>query len=278
MLVISDADRNEDIEYLHAVFSLLKITKLRNLTFEFKKADFKPELQKEKQEFDWIFYLSSTPVSTAFLQEVQKGARLLIDAKQQINTEITDIKVGKAKHDPYLLTPFTVSKVSKPRVNVEQAFLDDLTNKGKAKVLWQNSSLAQNKGHVILEEYLYFSGKILAFYSRFNPQWNELVTQLQFPHMLSSLLLDDSLQNYQYQQQLTNEQIENQLFTDVKVSANSLLLTDQFKNPFINKLLIFLIVLFWSIERVLSEFNSVKQNNIKAKTPNSELSVEIKKS
>lgn len=278
VLVVSDDDRNEDIEYLHAVFSLLKKSKLNDLTFEFKNADFKPNLQGKEHVFDWIFYLSSTPVSAYFLQEVQKGTRLIIDAKHQINTDITNIKVENAKHGSYLLESFTVSRVSEPTVNVEQALLDDLISKDKAKVLWQNISLSQKNEDVILEEYVYFSGKILAFYSRFNPKWNELVTQLQFPHVLLSLLLDESIQSYQQQQQLTTKQIKSRLVTSLNVNPNLLLVTDEFKNPFINKLLIFLIVLFWSIERVLSEVNRVKQSTISDKSPNVAFSPEIEKS
>ena len=278
VLIISDDDRKEDIKYLHAAFSLLKNTKLNNLQFEFKNADFKDILTNKKQMFDWVFHLSSAPVSKFFLQEVKTGTRLIIDAKNSSNPNVANLTVGNSEYGNYLLEAFTVSKVSDSILNIEQTPLNQAISKGNGKALWQSSGLFQQATKIMLEEYPYFSGKIFAFYSRFNPQWNDLVTQLQFPQMLLSLLLDDSLQDYQNQQQLTIKQIKNQLTTNEGERSKPLFITDQFKHPFIDKILIILLVLFWSIERVLSEINRVKQKHVSDSTQNINLSQAVEKS
>ena len=64
------------------------------------------------------------------------------------------------------------------------------------------------------------------------------------------------------QQQLTNDQIESRLVANVKVSSEPLFFSSQFKNLFIDKLLALLLVIFWSIERVLSEIRKVKQSTV----------------
>jgi len=99
--------------------------------------------------------------------------------------------------------------------------------------------------------------------------WNELVSQLQLPQILMSLLLDKSIQHYQEQQQLTNKQIESQLVT--KASLIPLLVIDQFKNLFIDKFLILFLVIFWAIERLLSEGKIVKQRIVSENSSSSEL-------
>jgi len=108
-------------------------------------------------------------------------------------------------------------------------------------------------------------------------RWSELATHLQFPQVLLSLLLDESLQNYQLQQQLTNEQIKSQLVNNAEVSSAPLLFSAQFKNPFIDKLLILLLVIFWAIERVLSEIKKTKQSSVTKSSSDSTTYQKIKR-
>lgn len=180
VLVLSDDDSKASIGYLTAALSILKETKLKNLTFTFQT-----NKAKDTLSFDWILYLSSAPVPVSVIEEVNKGSKLIADVKHSKNIHV------------------------------------------KSTV-----------------------------------QWNKLVTQLQFPQMLMSLFLDESIKTYQMQQQLTNDQIESQLPNNIKISSKILLFSEQFKNPFFDKMLILLLVLFWSIERVLSEIKKVKQSTV----------------
>ena len=91
--------------------------------------------------------------------------------------------------------------------------------------------------------------------------WRELVSKVTFPATLMSLLLDESITDYQLQQQLSDEQISQQLSNDKSIISTPLSYRERsiehdaetFKNDSINQLLILLLAIFWSMERLLSE-------------------------
>lgn len=89
--------------------------------------------------------------------------------------------------------------------------------------------------------------------------WKEQITQLQFPQLLLSLLQKKEIDYYQLQQKLTEEQITSQLPRNKKVNLNTLFKTSQFKSLTFERLLTLLLILFWSVERVLSEIRKTKQ-------------------
>jgi len=116
--------------------------------------------------------------------------------------------------------------------------------------------------------------------------WRDLVGKITFPAILMSLLLDESIDDYQMQQQLSDEQITNQLInepSDITLAdANNKVYhktvqthaaasnTESFANNTINQLLILLLVLFWSLERLLSEkFSKAQASSKLNKTFNS---------
>ena len=76
-----------------------------------------------------------------------------------------------------------------------------------------------------------------------------------------SLLLDESITDYQLQQQLSDEQISQQLSNDKSIISTPLSYRERsiehdaetFKNDSINQLLILLLAIFWSMDRLLSE-------------------------
>jgi hypothetical protein len=67
------------------------------------------------------------------------------------------------------------------------------------------------------------------------------------------LLLDDSIQQYNLQQRLSDKQITSQLTIGKATTLTSSVYAKKLNNESINQLLIILLVFFWSIERVLSE-------------------------
>jgi len=196
IFIINDETTIKETEYVNAALSIIKKTKLKNLTFTFQTYNLhhsdlvttseKNELLNKQLEIpegvDWIFYLSSASMADAVLNDVKAGAKL-----------ITDISHSNDK---------TATRI----VN-----------------------------------------------------WKEEVTQLQFPQMLLSLLLNESMEHYQAQQQITNDQIVSQLSKSIKANSQSFFKVKQFKDPLFEKLLILLLVLFWSIERVISEIRKTKQ-------------------
>lgn len=87
--------------------------------------------------------------------------------------------------------------------------------------------------------------------------WRELITNITFPSVLMSLILDEPIQDYRMQQQLSDEQITSQLTREMPATSASLhykeRYRDKFKNESFTQLWIILLVLFWSLERLLSE-------------------------
>jgi len=87
--------------------------------------------------------------------------------------------------------------------------------------------------------------------------WRELITNITFPSVLMSLILDEPIQDYRMLQQLSDEQITSQLTREMPATSASLhykeRYRDKFKNESITQLWIILLVLFWSLERLLSE-------------------------
>lgn len=178
IIIVDDASR-DDTTYVNAALSIIKNTKLKNLNFIIQN-DINSNQFIKAEHYDWIFYLSSAPISKSIKAAVNQGSKLMAEESHSKNNHIS---------------------------------------------------------HVI--------------------NWKEQSRKISFPQTLMSTLLSDSIDNYQRQQQLTNEQIESQLtrktITQSTNEPTLLLLKAQFKNPFIDKLLILLLIFFWSIERLLSE-------------------------
>ena len=178
IIIVDDASR-DDTTYVNAALSIIKNTKLKNLNFIIQN-DINSNQFIKAEHYDWIFYLSSAPISKSIKAAVSQGSKLMAEERHSKNNHIS---------------------------------------------------------HVI--------------------NWKEQSRKISFPQTLMSTLLSDSIDNYQRQQQLTNEQIESQLtrktITQSTNEPTLLLLKAQFKNPFIDKLLILLLIFFWSIERLLSE-------------------------
>jgi hypothetical protein len=210
VLIIGDENNTKEVKYLKVALSIIKETKLKNLTFIYQSyhdrtsqlsllneesTKLKPVQITESEE--WIFYLSSEPISTSILAKIGKGKKLITDSNHINSSNATQ-------------------------------FIN----------------------------------------------WKEQVTQLQFPQNLLSVILDQSIENYQLQQQLTEEQITSQLAIKEKISSQTNLLNHQFKDSEINRLLIYLLIILWIVERLLSE---VKRTRGIAKINNATYSTNLQK-
>ena len=83
--------------------------------------------------------------------------------------------------------------------------------------------------------------------------WKQQLAKVEFPQVLLSIFLDEFTNNYQLQQRLSKQQIISPLADDNKSISSTLISVKAFKNQHIEKLLILLLILLWSVERVLSE-------------------------
>lgn len=113
-------------------------------------------------------------------------------------------------------------------------------------------------------------GRIFALDDKFNHNWSSLLTQIQFPQMLLSLISSDHINAINNQQQrLYNDQIlASQPLTSEQLKSinrpfESTLYNSNLFNPKVFKYLVFLLVLFWLIERILSELILKRQAKLK---------------
>lgn len=221
VVVISDKNTNEYLPALRAALSIIQATKLEKLTFRFQLSDeLNDELFQDEQGKDDL------PKGNSLEYEPSKGDQLH-------NNNIT------GKYDSILY----LSSAPIP------LFINQEVQKGTSLIADITHAKEPNVTHLV--------------------NWDELVTKITFPSVLMSLLIDEAIKDYQMQQQLSDEQITSQLINENPAIASSLAnkddykeptkehyagnYTKSFKNESITQLLIILLVLFWSLERLLSE-------------------------
>jgi len=285
--IITDADRQQDLIYVRAALNILKSAKLSNLnvvhfddilTYQNIYKDSNTDSSQNKLP-QWIFYLSSSPVPESILAQVKQGTQLIVDAKesdlQQIKGKSSALsttspkqkwQVESAKHNLSFIKGFLYGVPALPRY-------DTLYENFNFQVLWKAITVNNTVEKNLLIEYRSGAGKIIALHSRFNPNWNDLVIQPQFPHFILSLFLSEQLERAMQQQgQLTSSQI-SETISELPVDNNFLNNSEQFvlkeNNQQIgefwfNKVLIILLILFFAIERILSEIKTAKKARITA--------------
>ncbi|MFT5759131.1 MAG: hypothetical protein ACI9LM_003885 [Alteromonadaceae bacterium] len=290
VVVISDDDRKEDVAYINAALNILKSEKLPNLTINyFSDIGVYQSFYEDKIPPQWIFYLSSTDLPESMLAQVILGSQLLVDATKNDannrnvrNSDANNSNDNKsvAKNQRFLLTSETKAwqikntqhnlSIIKGSLYGEPVLSERIkeNNTSNSKVLWKTEVINRNFSKNVLVEYPQGLGKIIAFHSRFNPQWNDLVLQAQFPHFILSLFYSEQIKAAELKQsRLTTEQISasvvNVLNTDGLLSNNSKTIENtqqlgqannlQMNESWLNKILIVLLILFYAIERVLSE-------------------------
>jgi len=285
--IITDADRQQDLIYVRAALNILKSAKLSNLnvvhfddilTYQNIYKDSNTDSSQNKLP-QWIFYLSSSPVPESILAQVKQGTQLIVDAKesdlQQIKGKSSALsttspkqkwQVESAKHNLSFIKGFLYGVPALPRY-------DTLYENFNFQVLWKAITVNNTVEKNLLIEYRSGAGKIIALHSRFNPNWNDLVIQPQFPHFILSLFLSEQLERAMQQQgQLTSSQI-SETISELPVDNNFLNNSEQFvlkeNNQQIgefwfNKVLIILLILFFAIERILSEIKTAKKARISA--------------
>jgi len=281
--VITDADRQQDLIYLRAALNVLKLTRLPNLNIVYfddvltYQNVYTDSIQNKLPQ--WIFYLSSSPVPKNLLAQVKQGAQLIVDAKKSdaqqekensLAFSATSAKqiwqVESTKHNLSLIKGFSYGEPALPSY-------DTMYENFTFQVLWKAIMVNNTVDKKLLVEYIHGAGKIIAFHSRFNPNWNDLVAQPQFSHFILSLFLSEKLESAEQQQgQLTPSQISEtiiELPADNHFSSNSgqFVLKEndqQIRESWFNQILIILLILFFAIERILSEIKSAKKARIAA--------------
>ena len=189
----------------------------------------------------WLFWLSERNIPT------EKKA-LNTFAYQPGNTVNTNTSVIISKN--------SVSGFSEKNALYKRKVMIALT--AKTETLWEDET-----GNPILTATVEDSTSHYQFYSRFNPEWNDLAWSAQFPEMLLSLMSEDQLKNDYAEKTWDRRIIPTQqiLPVSVKSTVNSSAKATP-KQTYLEKYFwLFLIVLF-GLERWVSFIQKTKPANV----------------
>jgi len=275
--IISDDDRKKDLKYIKSALDILKSEKLPNLDINYFDSIAAYQRFTKNTPAQWIIYLSSINLPKSILAQVEGGAQLLLDAakSEAITLRNTGWQVPAMQHNLNTINGFIYGK----------SVLDEnITgiNEAKSKTLWE--AITSNRSLKILLEYQQGLGRIVSFHSRFNPQWNDLVIQPQFPHFILSVLHSEKIKSVALKQgRLTRQQVNTDV---VSVQNNNYLLTNmdksvgnsqqlsqdennQLTESWLNKVLIVLLILLYTVERILSEKKVATKASFRSIPPHS---------
>jgi hypothetical protein len=263
ILVISDANRRDDSQYINAALTVLRERVLTGL--KVTNLDTVDETQiKMDNTPDTIFYLSDKPLSAELTRAVESGARLITDASNQ--RQVVETSVNSQLHIDKFRAPSVVGGFELHQMGMSLT-TSKITTVSSSQIIWRTIS-----GAALLISNPIGQGEIYAFYSRFNPNWSNWVLKSHFPYDLAQLLMNNSVetefsQKLLSQIKLTREQISQQelLSSPANEAQNQHEYVDASQEE--QEILLFLLVLIvvtFCLERILSELTlrqSIADNN-----------------
>lgn len=163
-IIIYSGKNTEDANYLRAAVNAVK---------DFTKYKIKVlvvnDLQRIPAHYNWLFWLSEETISTSFLRN-----------------NVFLYEKGKVSNQHAVIIPNNkVSSFATDDILLYKSIGAGVNNSIFYKTIWENGFSApvlkvQKK-----------NGLIYRFYSRFNPQWNDLVWSNQFPEIIYNLIFPE---------------------------------------------------------------------------------------
>jgi hypothetical protein len=171
VLITHDADRAADAELIISVLSVLKEHRLPGLLWERLESS---RLGEAPLKSDWLIHLGSDALNTTQIEALGWPSVALTDTGGN-STEDTSQFVSL----PFY--PFTNFRVDRFTRHTR----DDPRNPMPANT---NVLLTSSDGSPLLQESQFGQTRLMQFNSRFNPAWNSLTLQPEFPELLLQLL------------------------------------------------------------------------------------------
>ena len=171
LLVIYTSQQQNSVTYLRGAMNALEQQNSITVKVTYTQQDAVSVDSRQLNDADWVAYLSDQPLDDLLMAYVQQGGKLLITAAQ------ADQSGHWSARRPDSEASITISQLGKP------ALPHNIVARLAQNKLWQTLD-----GQDVLKQYYFGQGQILAWHSRFTPKWNSLVTQLDFPMTLNSLL------------------------------------------------------------------------------------------
>jgi len=258
--LVIDEDRKSGSNKLIKALEVIKANKLPNLSISIINDLTALNSGALPQ---WLFYLSSAENESEILRLANFGVNVFIDAQQQevILTDDNQLVNGR-----YLLLPAKIKKLKKINASSSE------------RILWRNEAqqvvLTQQIFHQIKENTVNAksTSQILRFYSRFDSSWSNLAEQPQFVQIIFSLLAQNepsisTISLLQIEQLINLAQQKNQLldrdlpFKNSPSDAFDKAISMPINKTWLSQWLISLLVLFWLLERLVSEFSIVRRGS-----------------
>ena len=224
ILLLSNDTKQPQVDYLRAAFNAINTRSEREIQFDVALLTTFSGWT-ELARYDWVFYLGEVipnPVSLSNLnQYVQNGGQLFLTALEKhkqgtwlviaphtsMRGSIFDIGRNPSTKD--ITSPIKLSQIGEPATMLP--FLQKVNPDAKEEILWQTPD-QQN----VLTRTTFSpqkkNGQVIKFYSRFETNWTDWVTHLDFPFALDSLLNERPYrESYLNRAQITEAQITSDI-------------------------------------------------------------------
>jgi len=220
--IVFAPDRAEDASRLDTVLSILKEHRMPELTWESVELS---RLPKAPGNIDWAILLGNSIFEPEIIEKLNSPAVIFADATasdSDSDTQFIDLPF-------YPFTRFRLDQFSLPALH------------DREKVM-----LTTATGSPLLQESHYGQTRLIQFYSRFDPRWNSLTQQAEFPELFLQLMSGSEEERLRY---------ANARLSELSLQAHSNDATSDIPLPHrsLTGLLAALLALFWMIERWLSE-------------------------
>ena len=271
VLLLSSPNRAVDINYLSAALSSLKNSLLPGLNVDNITLDAGRAIKtwnESLSEADIVFYLSDIPPKNQILNYIKSGGTLILDAvSQQQRAEAVvnaHIDIDKPAY-PTLYQGFSLNYVGIPHE------IEEIKTNTENQILWKTEA-----GAALLLENHFGNGRVLFFYSRFNPAWSDWVRLRVFPHDLAGLVVSKNVISTIEKINLRNGRLSPEQISyrnqASQYPSNSALTKVQGKNSFVDDYLEstknylgLLLIIFFCFERVLSEITASRKDKTPSK-------------
>ena len=200
ILLLTSDKKQPQVDYLRAAFNAINTRSEREIQSDVALLTTFSGWT-ELAHYDWVFYLgevSPSPVSLSNLnQYVQNGGQLFLTALEKhkqgtwlviaphtsVSGSIFDVGINPSTED--ITNPIKLSQIGAPATMLP--FLHNVNPDAKEEILWQTPD-QQN----VLTRTTFSpqkkNGQVIKFHSRFETNWTDWVTHLDFPFALDSLL------------------------------------------------------------------------------------------
>lgn len=288
VVIIFDENRKEDLTLFQQALVQIKQHNAPMLDVNYIAiADVERDYAlKVKTPPNWIFYLSSAPLSTIIERDIFRGSHFFSDAAFADPNMILDQPVIVDKESSeHLYQNMSVFQYGEP-IAIEQfvtqgniasinnTLIQGRNQKGQRFPLleysrFQSSSAKQAPTDVTNRQAKTtpINAHIYRFYTRFTSTWTDIAKQNQFPLLLQKLMFNSwQVKYFSSTARLTSEQIKAG-YNTIKQRDNA---TKPVVIPFmpiniegdeinvINQFLFICFLLLWGIERLLSEWLTAK--------------------